>query len=235
MIKTYCIILAGGSGTRIKTNIPKQYLTFNGMTILEHTISKFNSHEKIDNIIVVTSFGNHDELIRSNLMNKFDKVRKIVKGGATRRESTFNGLDTIDYENAKVLIHDAVRPFVSKETINRCLEALDHNKAVYPAIPSADTIIKSNGFDIVDDVPIRKYMMIGQTPQGFQLDVIKEAHERALSDKDVDYHITNDCGLIKRYELADIKIVDGNRENVKLTYPEDLNLYKHFFEKIEVM
>src|SRR5690606_1132923 len=138
----------------------------------------------------------------------------------------YNGIKTITDDDAKILIHDGVRPLVSNDTINRCIEALDKYKAVYPAVATADTIVKVDDDFLIDDIPIRSYMKIGQTQQGFKLNIIKKVHFLAKNDKTVDIEVTNDCGLVKRYNLCDIKVVDGNRENVKLTYPEDIFVIK---------
>ena len=221
MKKVYAIILGGGKGNRLKSSIPKQFIEIGGKTVLEHTIEKFNENKYIDNIILVMNKDYNEVELEKKIMNKYGKIIGIVGGGKTRRESTYNGLKTIGYEDSIVLIHDAVRPFVSHKTINRCIEALEEYSAVYPAVPSADTLIQTKDSLFVDSIPIRKYMMRGQTPQGFKTDIIKKAHLLAQDDSKVDEKVTNDCGLVQRYDLCKIRVVDGNRENIKITYPED--------------
>lgn len=226
MKKVYAIILAGGKGNRLQNKTPKQFLTIGEKTILEHTVEKFNSNDYVDNIILVVNPKSRRLDLEEKILKRYEKVIEITIGGRTRRESTYNGLKSIKDDDSLVLIHDAVRPFVSHDTINRCIKELKKHDAVYPAISSADTLIKASDDFFVEDIPMRKYMMRGQTPQGFKAEIIKRAHLLALEDSKVDKEVTNDCGLINRYNLCRIKIVEGNRENVKITYPEDLRLVR---------
>lgn len=222
--KVYAVILGGGIGSRLKSNTPKQFLKIGDRTVLEHTIEKFNENRYIDDIILVINSKHRKIELENKILNKYKKVISIVDGGKTRRESTYNGLKLIKDDNSLVLIHDGVRPFVSHRTINGCIEELEEYGAVYPAVPSADTLIKTNDALIIEDIPIRKYMMRGQTPQCFRTEIIKEAHLLAQDDAGVDDEVTNDCGLVQRYKLCKIKVAEGNRENIKITYPEDLIL-----------
>lgn len=226
MGKIYAIILGGGEGKRLQSSIPKQFIEIQGKTVIEHTIEKFNKNRYIDSIIVVMNKIYNVVELRKKIMNKYEKVIYIVDGGKSRRESTYNALKAIDDEDSIVLIHDAVRPFVSHSTINRCIEALRECSAVYPAVPTADTIIQTKDSLYVENIPMRRYMMRGQTPQGFKTYIIKKAHFIAKDDLNVDDEVTKDCGLILRYGLCKIRIVDGNRENIKITYPEDYSLIK---------
>lgn len=230
MSKVYAIILGGGIGTRLKSNIPKQFLQIGQKTVLEHTIEKFNENRNIDSIILVINSEYREISLENKILNEYKKVTHIVNGGKTRRESTYSGLKLIKESDAKVLIHDGVRPFVSHKTINRCIIELEKYSAVYPAVPSSDTLVQVNDELFVENIPIRKYMMRGQTPQGFRIEAIKKAHLLAQDDPKVDEEVTNDCGLIQRYNLCDIKVTDGNRENIKITYPEDLILIKKLFK-----
>jgi len=232
MEKVYVIILASGLGKRTGKNIPKQYMNIGNTTVLEKTLDKFNKNKNIDHIILVVNPDFNQYISESKLSNKFSKILKIVEGGKTRRESSFNGINQIIDKEALALIHDAVRPFVSTKTINNCIDGLTLFDAVYPAIPSADTIIQvDKNIKFVDNIPKRKKMLIGQTPQGFKLSKLRKAHELALKDKNVDNEVTNDCGLIERYNICKIHVVKGNRENIKVTYPEDLKILKRLFIK----
>lgn len=227
----YAVILGGGIGSRLKSNIPKQFLKIGDKTVLEHTIEKFNENRYIDDIILVIN-GKHRKVdLEKEILSNYEKVTHIVQGGKTRRESTYNGLKLIKDNDSLVLIHDSVRPFVSHKTINRCLDALKEYDAVYPAVPSADTIIRTNDELFVEDIPIRRYMMRGQTPQCFKTEIIKKAHLLAQDDEKVDEEVTNDCGLVQRYKLCKIKVTEGNRENIKITYPEDLILIQRLLAK----
>lgn len=235
-VKIYAIILAGGKGKRSKSKIPKQYLKFSGKTVLEHTLEKFNNNTQVDEIIIVLNKNDITKEFETSLKTNYLKIKDIVHiVGGPRRLGVYKGLERIKESNSKVLVHDAVRPFVSQETIDNCIDALKEYDAVYPAVASADTIIEVDETgDYVKDIPIRKYMLRGQTPQCFAVGVLKRAHLLAQNDPKVDEEVTNDCGLISRYQLCPIKVVPGNRENVKITYPEDITMVlKMYDEKFE--
>lgn len=228
-MKVNAIILGGGIGSRTKEYIPKQFIKINGKSILEHTIEKFEKNVNVDNIILVIN-SSYKDYIKEEVLNKYKKINAIVEGGKSRRESVYNGLKLIKNDEDKVLIHDGVRPFVSHKTINTCIEALDVYESVYPGIESADTVIEIDKNNIIKRIPIRKNIMRGQTPQGFKVKTIKKAHEIAKLDATVDEEITNECGLIDRYNICETKCIQGNRENIKITYPEDIELIKKLFE-----
>ena len=225
-MKNYAIILASGKGTRLGTKKPKQFLKISGKTILEHTIEAFQKSEFIDFIIVVIEpeYKNFAQKILLN--NKYNKVIKIISGGKIRKESSFIGVNSIEQKEANVFIHDCARPFVSQEIIKNCAEALKKYNAVNVATPVTDTIISvKNNF--IENVPERKNLMQSQTPQCFKLSLIKKAHE--LSKKDNNF--TDDCGLIIKYNLSDIYIVEGSTENIKITYPSDINISREIFKR----
>ena len=225
MLTNYGIILASGSGTRYSSDIPKQFVKIAGKTVLEHTIDIFEKNERIDNIIlVITPEYRHfaEEII---LKNKFKKIIKILNGGNTRKESSYIGISSIVEKEANVIIHDCARPFLSQWIINDCLDALKIYSAVDVAIPSADTIIQVDS-DIISKIPNRKVLMRGQTPQCFKLSLLKRAHELSKNDE----NFTDDCGLIIKYNLEKVYVVQGDNENIKITYPSDVYLADRLFQ-----
>lgn len=227
MEKAHVIILASGSGERLGNTIPKQFLKVSGKTILEHTIEKFESNNNIDEIIIVVH-PNYRHLLEDILLkNTFNKVTKILNGGKTRKESSFIGLSVLN-NSSKVLIHDAVRPFVSDRIIDDCINALEYYEAVDVAIPTADTIIQVNNQKMIKSIPNRSELKRGQTPQGFRVGLIKKAH--LLSQSDGFCNVTDDCGLILNYNLAEVYVVDGEESNIKITYKEDLYLADRLFQ-----
>lgn len=228
MSKVHAIILAAGVGKRARYDIPKQFIKIAGKTIVEHTIDIFERHRNIDNIIIVVLPMYKTLMEEIVLKNNYKKVSKILAGGETRRESSFVGLDAIKDDNDVVLMHDAIRPFLSERIISQCVSALKKYDAVDVAIPSADTIIKLNGGDTIEDIPVRKFMLRGQTPQGFRVGVIKKAHLMANKDKNV--QVTDDCGLVFKYKLAEVHVVRGEENNIKITYPEDVFLAESLFK-----
>ena len=224
-LKNYAIILASGSGSRYGNDIPKQFVKIAGKTILEHTVEIFEKAEQIDEtIIVITPEYRHvaEEIL---LKNSYNKVSKLLNGGETRKDSSFIGISSIEDEEAHVVIHDCARPFLTQKIITDCVNALEKYDAVDVAIPSADTIIKVKE-NIIENIPERAYLRRGQTPQCFKLSVIKKAHELSASDS----NFTDDCGLVVKYGLGDVYVVDGDVENIKVTYPSDIFMADRLFQ-----
>ena len=223
-MKNIAIILASGTGERFGEKFPKQFYKFEGKTILEHSIDAFEKNKNIDEIILVTNpkFRDLAEEILKN--NDYKKVTKLLNGGKTRVESSYVG--TLEApEESNVLIHDAVRAFVTQKIIDDNIEALKKYEAVGTAIDTVDTIIQVDENNVITAIPPRKFLKRVQTPQSFRANLIKKAHEMALKDEDANF--TDDCGLILRYNLAPIHIVDGDELNIKITHKNDLNVIKN--------
>lgn len=221
-MKNIALILASGTGARCNLGFPKQFAKINNKTILEYTIDAFNSHNKIDEILLVTSSENIATV--EKLSQKYQKVTRVIKGGKTRKDSSYNGITAITEQEANVLIHDGVRPLISEKIISNCIEELETKQAVCVAIDSTDTIFHINDNNIITSIPQRKSLKRAQTPQCFKLSVIKKAHE--LANNDPNCLVTDDCGLIMHYNLADIHIIEGSENNIKITYKEDLDFVK---------
>lgn len=223
-MKNIAIILASGTGERFGEKIPKQFYKFEGKTILEHSIDAFENNKNIDEIILVTNpkFRDLAEEILKN--NDYKKVTKLLNGGKTRVKSSYVGTSEAP-EESNVLIHDAVRAFVTQKIIDDNIEALKKYEAVGTAIDTVDTIIQVDENNVITAIPPRKFLKRVQTPQSFRANLIKKAHEMALKDEDANF--TDDCGLILRYNLASIHIVDGDELNVKITHKNDLNVIKN--------
>ena len=227
-MKHFAIILASGTGSRSGLNIPKQFYKLKDKTILEYSIEIFENHKKIDNIIVVSN-PNFIDLTKEIIeKNNYKKVKKILPGGSTRQKSSYIGVNAIDDKDVKVLIHDAVRPFVSQQIIDNCILALDKYNAVNVAIESSDTILEIDENNFIKNIPNRKNLMRCQTPQCFNLTTIKQAHE--LANNDPNYTATDDCGLILKYNLDKVFIVKGDEKNIKITYPSDLTIAENILE-----
>lgn len=224
-MRNVALILASGTGSRSGLNQPKQFFEVGGKTLLEHSVAAFETHALIDEIIVVS----HPEFMErtQTLTSGFKKVSAVIAGGETRQESSYNGVFAIkNCEN--VLIHDAVRAFVSQEIISACIEGLNPNEAVCTATETSDTILEVNENGKIIAVPQRKFLRCAQTPQCFKLDLIKHAHELARKQKQ---SVTDDCGLILANKLAEIYIVNGSSSNRKITYPEDLDFAQWIYKK----
>jgi 2-C-methyl-D-erythritol 4-phosphate cytidylyltransferase len=227
--RTVAVVLAGGTGTRLGLGIPKQLLKIAGKTIIEHTITVFETAPEIDEIMILMAPGYVDQVRQIVDKAGFRKVTRIAEGGATRSETTRIALDLIGPDECNILFHDAVRPLLSRRIVRECVNALWTHAAVDVAIPSADTIIVVDDNDFITDIPVRSRLRRGQTPQAFRSGVIREAYRRAAEDPD--FSATDDCGVVLRY-LPDvpIKVIRGAEDNIKVTHPVDVHLADKLFQ-----
>jgi len=231
MNKVIAVILAGGSGKRFGSDIPKQFVKLAGKTVIEYTIDVFNKHSMIDEIIVVVHKNYTEKLYEIIKTNNFSKVYKVLKGGKNRFDSTYITLQYLknkENKNCKILFHDAVRPFVDSEIITECIKNLNVYEAIDTAIDSSDTIIRINDKDLIKEIPNRKYMKRGQTPQGFRLNTILKAYEKAIKINKKEF--TCDCGVVKNMLDCDIKVIKSNVKNIKITYPIDLYIAEKYIQ-----
>lgn len=228
-MKTYAIVLAGGRGTRMKMATPKQYLKLAGRAVLSHTIDALDHSRFFDEIILVTDQDNVENVRHDMASARMHTPVRVVEGGSTRNESASNGLAAIDEDEAKVLIHDAVRPFVNRATLSRVIDALDTEEAVDTAIPTADTIIRVTDDMYIDKIPRRDVLYRGQTPQGFRLSGIRDAYRQAVEAKTTAY--PDDCSVYMAYHpQGRVKVVLGDSTNMKLTDQVDLSLAEKIFQ-----
>lgn len=221
-MKNIALILASGTGSRCNLGIPKQFAKINNKTILEYTINAFETHELIDEIYLVTSKEFLEKV--KELTKDYIKVQAVIQGGETRKDSSYNGISAIKEIEANVLIHDGVRPLISKDIITNCIKELEEKSAICVAIDSTDTIYEINENNTIKAIPQRKFLKRAQTPQCFKLSLIKKAHE--LANNDPNCLVTDDCGLVQYYNLTDIYLTQGDENNIKITYKEDLDFVK---------
>jgi 2-C-methyl-D-erythritol 4-phosphate cytidylyltransferase len=214
------VVLGGGTGTRFGANLPKQLLTLNGKTLVEHCVAAFAASPGIDEILLVMPLAYHDEAKR--LVG--GQVGAIITGGSTRSDSVRNALAHIgaryDHAETGVLIHDAARPLVTRQIIDDCVQALREHDAIGTAVPTSDTIL-AVASGVIAHVPPRETLYRAQTPQCFRLETITKAH--ALAAADPAFTPTDDCGVVLRYlPGTPVHIVPGSETNLKVTYPTDL-------------
>lgn len=229
-MKNIAIILAGGIGSRLNAGIPKQFLKVAGLSIIEHTIAIFERHPQIDEIAVVVSAAYTHKIEEYAVKNNFTKLRKVLLSGPERHFSSLSAIKAYEQEeDCNLIFHDAVRPLLSPQIVDRVIEALQKYEAVDVAIPSADTIIQVDEQNRIAGIPNRKMLRRGQTPQGFRLSIIREAYRLALDDPD--FVTTDDCGVVLKYmPQVQIGVVEGEEANMKLTYTEDLYLIEKLFQ-----
>src|SRR2546430_7767931 len=235
-LRTVAVILAGGTGSRVGLDIPKQLLKIAGKTILEHTLDAFESHPDIDEILVMMAAGHTQEAQRLVSQGGYRKVGRVLEGGAQRTETTCLAIDVLSAArpgaDCLVLFHDAVRPLIDPRIITDCVAALSVHGAVDVAIPSADTVITVDEAGLISAIPPRERLRRGQTPQGFRLSVIRRAYELARSDPDFAARpATDDCGVMLRYlPGTPIYVVPGSEHNMKVTHPVDVHIADKLFQ-----
>jgi 2-C-methyl-D-erythritol 4-phosphate cytidylyltransferase len=229
MSKNVAVLLAGGIGSRVGLDIPKQLIKVAGKTILEHTLATLHSHPQVDEVLILMSPGHLDAVRHIVRSGDYPKVTAILEGGETRSETSMKALDHIGDPSATVLLHDAVRPLISHRIISECFTALESYDAVDVAIPSADTIIEVDDKDEIRAVPPRAQLRRGQTPQAFRVGTIRRAYDEAM--KDPAFVATDDCSVVLKYlPEVPIIVVRGDERNMKVTEPIDVYLADKLFQ-----
>ena len=215
-MKTFAIIVAGGKGLRMGGDVPKQFLPIGGKPVLMHTIEAFREALDDVQIVLVLPAEQHDYWLKLCKDHNFRSPELIATGGETRFHSVKNGLALLPEDDEAVVgVHDGVRPFVSRDTIQRCFGTAAEGKAVVPVVPVVETLrqILPDGSSITR--PRNEYRLV-QTPQTFPLALLKQAYEQPYSES-----FTDDASVVEAMG-KEITMVEGNRENIKLTTPADL-------------
>lgn len=222
-MKSWAIIVAGGSGLRMKHRLRKQYLLLGNQPVLSHTLQAFLRCENIHAICLVVP---HDDIdfCRQNILPALSKKEiSVVSGGQERQHSVYNGLCAIDAAaDDIVLIHDGVRPFVSSELISACIAGAAESGACIPGISAFDTLKQVSESGFIEKTPDRQKIRLAQTPQAFCYDLIRNAHDTARLEGVIG---TDDASLAERLGHK-VKLIPGSRLNIKITSPEDLMLAK---------
>lgn len=226
-MKTYAILLASGAGARFGGEVPKQFIKIDGKMIVEYTLEAFMQSSAIDDVIIVVSESYVDLLQQSIAGNGYAKPVKIVVGGKTRLESTLKGVTAIKELSAKVLIHNAVQPFISSKTLGDCVSALDRYDAVTVGSPLVYTVLELDEDRVLRHIVDRRFSVNDLGPECFKLDLLKNVLEMSNGDDS----FTNITGMIVKYGLGDVFVVDGDPANIKITYPNDLLLAKLMLEE----
>ena len=240
----YVIIVAGGKGLRMGSDIPKQFLPIGGKPVLMRTLERFRTYSEDLQIILALPEAQQDYWQELCKQNDFQVAYQIANGGETRFHSVQNGLALIpDDAEGVVGVHDGVRPFPSIEVIHRCYETARTAKAVIPVIPIVETLrrvfssgqtqtdtdglgspsqsVKSDAKRNSITVPRDQYRLV-QTPQTFDIQLLKAANRQPYNDG-----FTDDASVVESYGHA-ITLVEGNRENIKITTPYDLRIGEVF-------
>ena len=240
--KNYAIIVAGGKGLRMGGEVPKQYIPVGGEPILMRTLRVFHEADEAMGIILVLPENHQEYWQRLCEEYRFSVPHRLAVGGETRFHSVQNGLALVpDDEEGVVGVHDGVRPFVSKEVIRRCYDAAREHGAVVPVVPVVETVRqllpeggdRTAGPEVQGVIPgdsltvNRELYRLVQTPQTFRIPLFKEAMRQSYQPA-----FTDDASVVEHAGHR-VALVEGNRENIKITTPSDLQ-YAEFLCSLNI-
>jgi 2-C-methyl-D-erythritol 4-phosphate cytidylyltransferase len=220
MGKTYVIVVAAGRSLRFGSD--KQSALIRGKTVLDRSLGTLQQHREVDEIVLVLGKKKPEQ----KQYSQYSKVRKVVPGGLRRQDSVTAGFKEVgaDPENV-VLIHDGARPLVKQDLVSRVIKAARAKGAAVPVLPMQDTV-KSVKANMVEKTLDRSRLFRCQTPQGFRYSVLKPALEKAIKDG---YYSTDEASLVERTG-GRVTVVPGDYTNIKITFPEDINIAEVFVE-----
>lgn len=213
------LIMAGGSGERFGAVTPKQFVSLRGRPMIAWSAGLFAASPDVAGLVVVGPAGDEEALRAALTPEARASLRAYVAGGATRQESVFNGLQAAPNGTTHVLIHDAARPCATPALRDRVLDALKQHDAVIPVVAATDTLVRIRGRR-VEAIVERRDIATVQTPQGFLLDLIVRAHREAKSAG----RESSDDGSLVLALGEPVATVDGERGNIKVTYPDDVSM-----------
>lgn len=219
------VIVAAGSGKRMKLDINKQYIKIKEKEVIAHTIEKFYNNKNIDEIIVCIK-KEEEEFFKKNIIEKYKfKNINLVYGGKERQDSIYNGLKKVSKNCNIVIIHDGARPFMDDKLINDSIESAMEKEAVVVGVPVRDTIKIVNN-NIIQETPDRNLLWSAQTPQTFKYRLLVKAYEEAYKNG---YYGTDDSMLVEKIG-KNVTMIMGSYENIKITTPEDIDYAEYIFE-----
>ena len=215
------VVPAGGAGKRMGAGTPKQFLMLDGAPMMLHALRVLDRAPSVTEVILVVPKQERDRAL-TEVVERYGlkKVLKVVPGGATRQESVHHGLNEVDEDVEIVVVHDAVRPFVTEDLIERSIEAARKHGGAIAAVPMKDTPKQAGPDRLIQRTLDRAGLWLAQTPQTFRRALVVEAYRKAAI---AHVHATDDAALVERLGHA-VAIVEGNWENIKITTPEDMIL-----------
>ena len=218
-MRTVAIVPAAGSGNRMGRGLSKQYLSLGGMPLLVHTLNVFEKCPLVDALLVVVPPPDV-EAVRTEMLPRWNlkKLAGVIPGGKERQDSVRAGIETLDRDTDIVIIHDAVRPFITAKLIEDCIRAAAEEGAATVGVPVKDTVKEVGADGRVMRTCDRNLLWLTQTPQAFRRDIIENAHRAAVRDG---YRGTDDTSLVERLGIA-VRMIRGDYGNIKITTPEDL-------------
>lgn len=231
MNKITAIVLAAGGGSRMKSKTKKQFMEIKGKPVIWYSLFEFEK-SRVDEIILVT--GKEDiDYCKKEIVEKYNlkKIKNVVAGGSERYESVYNGLKEVT--GNIVLIHDGARPLINNEIIERSIEGTIKSDACVVGVPVKDTIKRANKEGYIIDTPNRSELWITQTPQSFKTDLVKMAYKKMkeeLEKGNTTLNITDDAMVVEEFTTNQVRFVQGDYKNIKVTTPEDIDIAELFIE-----
>lgn len=231
MNKITAIVLAAGSGSRMKSKTKKQFMEIKGKPVIWYSLFEFEK-SRVDEIILVT--GKEDiDYCKKEIVEKYNlkKIKNVVAGGSERYKSVYNGLKEVT--GNIVLIHDGARPLINNEIIERSIEGTIKSDACVVGVPVKDTIKRANKEGYIIDTPNRSELWITQTPQSFKTDLVKMAYKKMkeeLEKGNTTLNITDDAMVVEEFTTNQVRFVQGDYKNIKVTTPEDIDIAELFIE-----
>ena len=213
-MKYYAIIVAGGSGARMQSAVPKQFLLLNGLPVLMYTIQAFRQSSVIPDIVLVLPASYHNYWQQLCTDHGFNIPHLLVAGGETRFHSVKNGLDQIPDNNALIAVHDAVRPLTSQHIIETSYHHAEKHGNAVTAVKSRDSVRQLINHTSVSLLRDQVYLV--QTPQTFKASLLRKAYEQPYNEK-----FTDDASVVEQYGI-EIQLTEGDHQNIKITFPEDI-------------
>lgn len=223
MSKFTAIVLSGGTGKRMNSDIPKQYMMLKDKPVLAHSLLAFEK-SPVDDVVIVCGAGDEEYIIKE-FVEKYGltKVSAVCAGGAERFNSVYNGLKACK-DTDYVLIHDGARPYVTEEIIKRNIEEVQKYKAVVTSVKATDTVKIADDDGFVVSTPERKSVYFMQTPQTFEYSLALDSYSKLIEElnKDVKVQVTDDAQVVEMYSDTKVKLIEGDYSNIKITVPKDL-------------
>lgn len=221
MIKSDAIIVSAGKGHRLKGEIKKQFLPLGGKPILTHTLAPFEQSPLVRSILVVVGEEDFEYCLKEVIEPyHFQKVIKIISGGKRRQDSVKKGIDALPEDTEIIVIHDGVRPFVTREMIEASIQEAIHSGAAVVAVPVKETIKMATSDGMVLQTLERSSLWQAQTPQAFQAPLLRKAYSSSALEE---ISAPDDATLVERLGIK-VRLLLGSYSNIKITTPEDLML-----------
>lgn len=226
-MKVFAAVLAGGIGSRMGKQIPKQYIEICGRPVIIRTLDTFLKEDVFNHIVLLTpeEWVPYTEKLIDEYIGKNSKIT-VLKGGETRNDTLENAINYLDSEfgfeeDTVIVTHDAVRPFLTSEIIEKNIEAAADCGACGTMVPSTDTVVVSSDSEYIDRIPDRSELFMCQTPQTFNAVTLKKIMDSLTEEERAS--VTDGCRLFVMKNLP-VRMVEGIPENIKITYPFDLTV-----------